>query len=76
MKRGQHYINGHCLFRNDKYCCFGVLCSINKIIISDGESEGYVWLEAEAINLTPFVEMNDVLNKTFPEIADWIEENL
>lgn len=72
-------------WHKQEYCCLGVLCLVAKLeiggsntVIVDGVNMGY----CPIINLIPvgsysrLMKMNDYENKSFPEIADYIEENL
>lgn len=75
--------------RTDSYCCLGVaavLCDMSKDdIVNVGEPEDLP-IEFEEMPVVPvfsnrkvfgqLIKMNDYEDKTFPEIADWIEENL
>lgn len=67
------------LQQKDRFCCLGVLCHLNRIEIGLGhDNEAYDWLAGyiSNYNINTLWQMNDINGKTFPEIADWIEENL
>lgn len=64
------------------YCCLGVLCKIEKVdreriekgaILPD---ELKYRAEISSIEQDYLVDMNDNKLASFPQIADWIEENL
>lgn len=67
-----------------KYCCLGVFCEANDIPLyyvdgmEIGTLAGYaaigMYLNNSTVNT--LMRMNDVEEKTFPEIATWIKENL
>lgn len=80
------------LFKNGSYCCLGVLCHLGgapdevmtntgTILNTDRQSTngGAAYNLYNSIglgnNIHTVFEMNDS-GRTFPEIADWIEENL
>lgn len=66
----------------DCYCVMGVGAKVNDFIFLEGGNE------ARNANYIPFsnaigpmlyrelYHLNDIENKTFPELADWIEENV
>jgi len=77
---------------SEYWCCLGVLCDVcgkGEWIKGDEVSHSYLYefngetstaylpttlgLEVES---TVFTDMNDRQEKTFAEIADWIEQNL
>lgn len=69
------------------YCCLGVLSEVAGIEISEDGSEcmieskevGYDPLESligPSVSLRSLYDLNDRLRKTFPEIAQWIRENI
>lgn len=72
----------------DGYCCLGVLAVVtDRTIRPDGlrcensetYSPNYDFTHAEGISggqATNLISMNDHDRATFPDIADWIEENL
>jgi len=67
------------LKRDNKYCCLGVFCEINNIPqYSDDFMSGYVaiskYISDKMIN--EFIDMNDVKQMSFKEIAQWIRENM
>lgn len=70
------------LFFNNKYCCLGVLCQLNNVEVGIEKAvveNAYEWLVQQALTqdvVRTLWRMNDLYDKTFPEIADWIEENL
>jgi hypothetical protein len=55
------------------YCCLGVLCAV---AFKELDAGSYTWLNRVTRDYSPFVRMNDDEDKTFPEIADYIERNL
>lgn len=70
-----------------RHCCLGVLqCEVDGYVERDrkGNSLGAPtvhWLQAHGMSTTSFpishlVSMNDFEQKSFLEIADWIEENI
>lgn len=87
-KQGKSYLKT----KDGKYCCLGVLCEIVgvphtpdgrgfKFYFEDANRSsdalphpGFCGLKPEAQNDLTF--MNDEENKSFNEIADWIEANL
>lgn len=78
--RSGEYEQGRLWMEKDgKYCCLGVL---NKACHLDLEVEsveiGYSTIEdmLGAKNMYKCITMNDVDNKSFSEIADWIQENI
>lgn len=71
------------LYRNGKYCCLGVAAKILNIPLSGGDDpytqlpEAIRWENGKRSDACgKLINMNDSQEKTFPEIADWIEENL
>ena len=55
------------------YCCLGVLCKVAQIAFN------YEQLGRAGVSpgiQTTLMNMNDKEGKTFPEIADWIEEHV
>ncbi len=70
------------------YCCLGVACVVSGMKETDLRGFGYVPHSFKDVppqlrgltnvNTTPgrLSRMNDNENMSFPEIADWIEENL
>lgn len=70
----------------NQYCCLGVLCQvINKKKRFTGISDKYSSYTPDNIversklssnTMHKLTQMNDQKNKTFPEIAAWIERNL
>lgn len=75
-----------------KFCCLGVLCDVmaHPLWEYDRDYEAQIMLD-ELWEIPPelrkkckitrheqmeLINLNDEKNKTFPEIADWIEENL
>lgn len=84
--------NGQLKLMGGEYCCLGLLCEIHPdgkwmngirpVYRFEGES-AWAYLPnvlRERIGIDPFEEidvakLNDA-NKSFDEIADWIEENL
>ena len=74
---------------NVYYCCLGVLCEIaeldkyieGSVVYYDGRDQTPPqWLTFDVgltqVQVSSLVYMNDDENKTFEEIADWIEENV
>ena len=69
-----------------EFCCLGVLCEIAKIpndgtqlLDEAGSTAGYDPLERYGVNndhTNRLWRMNDCENKTFDDIADYIEQNL
>lgn len=74
---------------NDTYCCLGVLCDVTGI--EKAVAHGYLCYEVQdGTQFVPDIikvmiplavqselaAMNDARNKSFPEIATYIEENL
>lgn len=69
-----------------RYCCMGVLCEIVDGIPPMGDAvfpTERTWKTCEMLPEVELMEleailsrMNDEEGKTFPEIAQWIEENL
>lgn len=66
----------------DKYCCLGVLCRLpgspreneKRLSGSFPGKDVYDW--SSLIFINALVEMNDVEEKSFDKIADYIEANL
>jgi len=63
------------LHNGSGHCCLGVLCRVAQIDIGDTEG-AYRKVEEIVGNYGPFVKLNDTDEKSFPEIADYIEANL
>lgn len=64
---------------NGSYCCLGVLCKISNIpFIKDNLLEGNRWddLGLTGKDKTILITMNDDQDKSFNEIADWIQEHM
>ena len=78
--RSGEYKQGDCsLFRNGKYCCLGVA---SVILGWDKKGDGYKFLPdliqyggASGFG-SRLVQMNDSHEKTFNQIADFIDKNL
>lgn len=75
----------------DSYCCLGLLCELAEVPLHPlGESLDYKFLEENndssynyihnkllgGYEYMKFVELNDDLRKTFPEIAEYVKANL
>lgn len=76
----------------ESFCCLGVLCAIHNADVSPTKSNWARHLYKGAYGTTPeevdmwaglpsaaadkLADMNDAGNKTFKQIADWIERNL
>ena len=66
------------------YCCLGVFCELNGYTIDDtgllalNGTFGYTDLKALIGNniVNELITLNDTENKTFSEIAGWIETNI
>jgi hypothetical protein len=85
--RSGEYMKGSHFLRNKhgQYCCLGVLCQLDDKLKGEDwiklngenpdEVESFVgYIPSETIGL--LMDMNDNHGLSFPEIADWIEENL
>lgn len=75
-----------------KFCCLGVLCDVmaHPLWEHDNDYDAQMMLdelweippalrkrcEITCREQTKLIDLNDSENKTFSEIADWIEENL
>lgn len=87
--RSGEYIQGQETLRdtlNNTYCCLGVLCKVSGSPNWDGEHMhgDYAFLQAcaqkelgiSAEDANRCVLLNDKEGKSFPEIADYIEQNI
>jgi len=88
--RSGRYAQGTISLKNkdDKYCCLGVLCDLidpNGWSLMKDRDNCYYWLGNWArppSSVLPneiqdvLIEMNDVFNKTFLEIADYVEQHV
>ena len=89
--RDGSYEQGHgALRKGDTYCCLGVLCDIMDGTWEEDDgmwvgSQNAIWAPPEDLSdniglrsrdISQLMEMNDTLKKDFPNIADYIEENL
>jgi hypothetical protein len=82
-KQGRNYLR-----MGDSFCCLGVLCDVDDP--SKWRANHFVSARMYGDNLSclpdyfplspraraSLMRMNDVQNKSFEEIADWIEENV
>ena len=76
-RKGKH--GGH-----PRYCCLGVAASISGTPSYDMEGACFIYeagvvpdlIYAEGPMPHVFVKMNDINEKSFSQIADWIQENL
>ncbi len=72
--KGALYVDGH-------FCCIGVGCSVKGASIEDLDGRSYWPLNQDfSVDLMQdeqeaLVCLNDTKKKTFPEIADYIEQN-
>lgn len=74
------------LVSGDGYCCLGVACLLSGYVNNDlygcalipAKLENVPKILIDGISQIPdlLTDMNDFDHLTFPEIADWIEENL
>lgn len=85
LESGEYEQGRFHLKMDGKYCCLGVFCEVNDIplyyndeIINKGIDAGYsaINLYIDGSVVTKLMAMNDGQEKTFPEIATWIKENL
>lgn len=65
----------------DTYCCLAVACIVDGIepptMNSGGSTDrSYAHLQERNINVTTFFNLNDADERSFAEIADYIETNL
>jgi len=90
--RSGNYTQGRRVLRtaDNEYCCLGVLCDVtdqSKWVLPDiGKFyawDGYIGLppiswDSDMLDSKMFVlaNLNDDQQRSFSEIADWIEENL
>lgn len=90
--RSGNYTQGKRALRtaNDEYCCLGVLCDLvdSSQWVLQEDSKFYAWDRDIALPPVSWVSdmldskmfvlanLNDDQQKSFSEIADWIEENL
>lgn len=65
---------------SNSFCCIGVAAKVlslkAKLGLSPVTSEVCYYLKITHLQQTELVEMNDALEYSFPEIADWIETNI
>lgn len=85
-KQGQQTL---CSYADSKYCCLGVAAKISGANFLEIVGKQWVKLDSD-LNLPSvlkgsgansdlvydLVSLNDHENKSFPEIADWIESNV
>jgi hypothetical protein len=89
LRSGEYEQGDGQLQKGNRFCCLGVLClAAEKIGFAeaerfDGQLRGmYITGQPEPIKRgvrafeDDLVHMNDNEGKKFPEIADWIEENI
>jgi hypothetical protein len=80
LRSGEYQQTTGQLRKRDGYCCLGVLCAA--IAADYDPGNGFLPMKfADEAGISgkvesSLIEMNDTQRKTFPEIADWIEENL
>ena len=61
------------------YCCLGVLCDVtDREPTPGGGDDDYPFVSSLLGDgvVRELWQMNDFLGRSFPEIADWIEENV
>lgn len=68
------------LHKDGRFCCLGVYIKAveGRLPVAD-ETTGanpYDHLQEVGIDTSYCIEMNDYDHRSFPQIADWIEENL
>ncbi len=87
LRSGEYMQCQEQLQKGNSFCCLGVLAEVGNlkhdgmsIIDSNGERLSYNPLielvDDPNVKLCVLYNLNDSKNKTFPEIADWIEENV
>jgi hypothetical protein len=92
LRSGEYPQGQRRLCANSLYCCLGVLAEIENIFTGESEGAKYVQRGdgihfsvlnpvLDRLGLTydqqnKLIHLNDGENKSFPEIADWIEEHV
>lgn len=75
LRSGKYRQGRSTLKHSGSFCCLGVLCDVADIAVDDADV-AYPALEKLTGGYGEFVKLNDIDEKTFPEIADFIEVNL
>lgn len=80
--RSNEYEQGRLKFKDgDKFCCLGVLCDVMGQP-TEGRFGAGNWrfahetLRGSGVDAHALAELNDSKCMSFPEIADWIDENV
>lgn len=92
LRSGKYKQGKSFLSYDKKFCCLGVLCDVmaHPLWEHDWDCAAQIMLDdpweippelrkkckITRREQTKLIDLNDEENKTFPEIADWIEENL
>ena len=89
LRSGEYKQTDHKLINNKgDYCCLGVACKIvgmNDIVLKEHNTtvicDGWAYSKGIPEGLNDrlhkmCVDMNDIERKSFPEIADWITDNV
>ena len=90
--RSQKYKQGYGHLREiDLHCCLGVACELQNVPFADGgyifginavmdmeipEKKFYEWFGLPLSAQLYLADMNDIECKTFPEIAEYLEQHL
>lgn len=74
LRSGDYKQGQGALREDDRFCCLGLACEI-----LNNSTMDYYFIKYKMLNndvATTLIKMNDFDNKSFKQIADYIEENI